>query len=381
MRASVRTIATLSVLTLVSAFGTAVVAPSAGATSSSGTHVYVSKRGSDSTSCGRASSPCLTIGQAVTNAHDGDTVFVFPGTYAEMVTLSKRLWLFSAHATIDATGKNNGILLQGPGASGSKVSFFSIQNAIGEGLLASGVDNVRLEFNEVSHNDQGTTVANTYPECQPQGEIPGDCGEGLHLQATTNSTVKFNDVSNNAGGILVSDDFAPTHGNLIEFNRVNDNKPDCGITVVGHSPAAGVFDNTISFNDVERNGEGGVLFGAAMAGAGSHDNRITHNYLSENGFAGVTIHSHFPNQNLNNNVIEHNIIKTNNVTGDDDAGVTDTTGILILSQDPSVTITGTQIHHNIIANNHFGVWLTPGHVDSGGISNNLFANVDIDVQQ
>jgi hypothetical protein len=298
-----------------------------------------------------------------------------------MVTVSKKIWLLGAHATIDATNQDNGILLEGPGASGSRVSFFDVENAIGEGILATQVDGVTIDFNRVMHNDQGTTVPNTYDQCQPQGEIPGDCGEGLHLQATTNSTVKFNNVSNNAGGILVSDDIAPTHGNLIEFNKVNDNTTDCGITVVGHNPAAGVFDNTISFNQVERNGEGGVLFGAAMEGAGSHDNRVAHNFLADNGFAGVTIHSHFPNQNLNNDVIEGNIIKTNNVAGDDDAGVTETTGILILSEDPSVTITGTQIRHNVIADNHFGIWLSPGHVDTGGISQNLFANDDVHVQQ
>ncbi len=367
-----------SITALLTLFGVVVIAPAAGAADS---HLFVSPHGTDSATCGRLTHPCLTIGQAVTNAHDDDTVYALAGTYPEMVTVQKRIRLFSAHATIDASGRDNGIVLQGPGASGSTVSFFTIENAIGEGLLASGVDSVHIEFNKVTHNDQGTTVANSYPECQPQGEIPGDCGEGLHLQATTNSNVRFNDVSENAGGILASDDIAPTHGNLIEFNKVNDNTPDCGITVVGHNPAAGVFDNTISFNQVERNGEGGVLFGAAMPGAGSHDNRVTHNFLEDNGFAGVTIHSHFPNQNLNNDVIEGNIIRTNNVTGDDDAGVTETTGILILSQDPSVTITGTQIRHNIIANNHFGIWLSPGHVDAGGISQNLFANDDIDVQQ
>ena len=261
------------------------------------------------------------------------------------------------------------------------MSFVKVENAIGEGILASQVDLVKIEFNTVVNNDQGATVANTYPECQPNDQIPGDCGEGLHIQATTNSRVAFNNVHDNMGGILVTDDMATTHGNVIEFNRVVNNTPDCGITVPGHTPGLGVFDNTISFNTVTGNGEGGVLLAAAAPGAGSHDNRVTHNLISQNGFAGVTLHAHTPNQNLNNNVIDGNIILTNNVRGDDDAGVTETTGVLILSQDPSLTITGTQIHHNIFANDHFGIWLTPGHVIAGGISNNLFANDDIDVQQ
>ena len=342
---------------------------------------FASKRGVDSGTCGRASNPCLSIGQAVTNASAGSAVVVLPGTYAEMVTIGKKLSLRGVHATIDATGQNNGILLQGPGASGSKVSGFTVENAIGEGILASMVDHVQISWTKVQHNDQGVTSANTYPECQAQGQIPGDCGEGLHLQATTNSAVFGNDVSENAGGILVSDDIAATHGNLIAYNKVTDNKPDCGITVPAHNPAAGVYDNTITLNWVTGNGEGGVLIAAGVPGSAAHDNRVTHNYLADNGFAGVTLHAHAPGQSLDNNVIDGNIIKTNNVSGDDDAGVTDTTGVLIFSGDPSVSINGTSIRHNIITNNHFGIWLSPGLVSTGGIANNIFVNVDVHVQQ
>lgn len=342
---------------------------------------FASKRGVDSGTCGRESSPCLTIGQAVTNAKDGSAVVALPGTYAEMVTLHKKLSLRGERATIDATGHDNGVLLQGPGASGSKVSGFTVENAIGEGILASMVDGVQISWTKVQHNDQGATTPNTYSQCQAQGQIPGDCGEGLHLQATTNSAVFGNDVSENAGGILVSDDIAATHGNLIAYNKVTDNKPDCGITVPAHNPAAGVYDNTITMNWVTGNGEGGVLIAAGVPGSAAHDNRVTRNYLADNGFAGVTLHAHAPGQSLDNNVIDGNIIKTNNVAGDGDAGVHDTTGILIFSGDPSVSINGTSIRHNHITNNHFGIWLSPGLVSNAGIADNIFENVDVHVQQ
>ena len=65
----------------------------------------------------RASSPCRTIGQAVTNAAPGNRVKVLRGTYPEMVTVRKPLTLTGNDATIDATGKDNGVLV-GPGASG-----------------------------------------------------------------------------------------------------------------------------------------------------------------------------------------------------------------------------------------------------------------------
>jgi nitrous oxidase accessory protein NosD len=354
--------------------GTIVVAAPAGATSGA---LFVSSHGSDSGSCGRAVDPCASIGQAVANASDGAHIFVLPGTYHEGVTVTKRVSMSGLGATIDATGHNNGIALMGPGASGSRVVNFTVINAIGEGILASQVDGVRISWNHVMHNDQGITVPNSYPQCQAQGEVPGDCGEGLHLQATTNSKATGNWVTENAGGILVSDDIAPSHDNLIAFNTVSDNKPDCGITVPAHNPAAGVYDNTISFNRVTGNGEGGVLLAAGVPGSSVHDNRVFGNYLSQNGFAGVTMHAHAPGQNLDDNVITGNIIKTNLVASDDDAGVSQTTGVLIFSGDPSVTIHGTVVRGNIIEHNHFGVWVSPGLVDTSGIAHNALLDVDV----
>jgi len=278
-----------------------------------------------------------------------------------------------------ATGKNNGIVV-GPGADGSRVGWFRVINAIGEGILATQVDHVGLLFNHVEHNDKGTTTPNSYPECQGQGQVPGDCGEGLHLQATTNSWAVGNDVSENAGGILVSDDMAASHGNGVAYNKVVHNTPDCGITVPAHNPAGGVYDNTIAANWVTGNGEGGVLIAAGVPGAAAHDNRVINNYLDGNGFAGVTLHAHAPGQNLDNNVIVHNMIRTNNVGGDDDAQVFETTGVLIFSGTPAVHINGTVIRDNRISDNHFGIWLSPGLVAHGGIGPNLFTNVTIQQQ-
>jgi hypothetical protein len=358
---------------------TMLVAPVASATGGGTGTLVVAKSGHDSATCGDAARPCLTIGQAVTNAAAGSRVFVRRGTYAEMVTITKPIVLTGTDTTIDATGKANGVLV-GPGASGTQVKHLSVVNAIGEGILATQVDHVGILFNHVEHNDRGVTVPNTYGECQGQGQIPGDCGEGLHLQATTNSYAVGNDVADNAGGILVSDDMAASHDNLIAYNRVMDNKPDCGITVPAHTPNGGVFNNTIAMNWVTGNGEGGVLIAAGVPGSAAHDNRVVNNYLEGNGFAGVTLHAHAPGQNLDNTVITGNEIRTNNVGGDADAQVFDTTGVLIFSGVPSVHINGTVIRNNHIRDDHFGIWLSPGLVSHAGIGPNLFQNVAVPVQ-
>ena len=148
----------------------------------------------------------------------------------------------------------------------------------------------------------------TYPQCVGFGGAPGDCGEGIHLMGVAHATVTDNFVSGNSGGVLLTDEFGPTHDNVVSHNVVTKNQYDCGITVPGHNPfaldssgkrqpaKAGVYHNVIAFNRVTDNGlkgEGaGVLFANATAGTGSYDNLVEHNYIARNGLSGVTMHAH-----------------------------------------------------------------------------------------
>jgi hypothetical protein len=119
-----------------------------------------------------------------------------------------------------------------------------------------------------------------------------------------------------------------------------------------------VYDNLIAGNRVFGNGvlgEGaGVLFAAAQPGSASYDNTVVNNVISGNNLAGVTIHAHAPNQDVSGNVIEHNTIGPNNLGGDPDAGVPDTTGVLVFAPlgipgvlPVTVTIRGNHIHGNV----------------------------------
>ena len=50
-------------------------------------YIYVGKNGNDTTGDGSANSPYLTIGKAITVATAGTTVYIFPGSYSESLTL------------------------------------------------------------------------------------------------------------------------------------------------------------------------------------------------------------------------------------------------------------------------------------------------------
>jgi nitrous oxidase accessory protein NosD len=330
--------------------------------------------GTDSPTCGGADSPCATIGQGIANAKPGDTVRVEPGSYPEQVIVPMRLTLRGYGATIDATGLSTGsgmdmnaaAVLVLASAGGSSVDGFRVTGAYGEGILVLGASDVRITHNRVSGNDVGTPANTGYFECQPQGEVPGDCGEGVHLMSATDSWVSNNVITGNSGGVLVTDEFGPAHGNRIVGNYVAHNLYDCGITLPSHNPDAldaagtpqpeigGVYDNLVAGNRIFGNGtlgEGaGVLFAAAMPGAAAYDNTVTDNVISGNNLAGVTIHAHAPNQDVSGNVIVHNTIGPNNLGGDPDAGVAETTGVLVFAPDfvpVTVTIRDNHIHGNV----------------------------------
>jgi len=354
--------------------------------------LYVSPSGNDANACAKAA-PCKTIGHAVSVAGNGATVVVLSGTYAEQVTISKRLTLVGkGGATIDATGQTNGIVISGAGASHAAVSGFVVEHATQEGILATQTAHVTIAGNTVKDNDLGAFGPNPTGECAPQGEVPGDCGEGLHLQSTAHVKVVGNLVTGNTGGILLTDELGPTKHNLVLHNKVLDNLFDCGITVAGHNPnavqngvrkprVAGIYANVIAFNKSDGNGvrgEGaGILLAGAGPGTGVYRNLVKHNEASGNNLAGITLHSHAPGDDLNDNRFVGNRVSNDALGGDPDAGVTDTTGILIFS---AVTpLRGIVVRGNVISDVHFGIWTR--NVPAIPANANTFVNVAVPLQQ
>jgi hypothetical protein len=338
-----------------------------------GATLYVSaSNGSDLNPC-TAVSPCKTIGHTIAVANAGDTVVVEAGTYHETATVTKTLSLIGDGATVDASQLINGIVISGPGASGTVLRGFTVEHAVGEGVLAVSTSNLTLQGNHVVGNDQGHDTPVTQ-ECATQGEVPGDCGEGLHLMSVTDSRVVSNDIENNIGGILVTDEVGPSHGNLIAFNVSRNNGEDCGITLPSHNPdavadpaAGGVYDNTILDNLSVGNGGAGVGMFAPFPGAASYGNRVIGNALLDNGEAGIAIHSHAPGQNVAHNVIIGNAVSGNGV--DPDSGSGHPTGIALFS---AVDATNAVVAANQISDEYWGIFIA-GPVTVFGLQSNFFS--------
>ncbi len=309
-----------------------------------------------------------TIGAAVADAKPGDTIQVAQGIYREDVVIGIPLSLVgknAANTIIDATGLANGIYIDGldnAGLSGVSVTGFTVQNANFEGILITNASNVMIQGNRVAGNDRSLDFATTSCPGLPAFETSEgeDCGEGIHLSGVTQSKFAQNLIENNSGGILVSDETAATHDNWIVNNVVRNNTLDCGITIPSHPPAFlpfgtapyGVYNITVSGNDVLYNGINGVgagigLFGF-LPGARVSGNTISGNRIIGNGLPGVTMHAHSPGEDMNGNMITGNYISGNGADGED-AATPGTAGInLYINVDGAPGPSGIVVSKNVI---------------------------------
>ncbi len=170
---------------------------------------------------------------------------------------------------------------------------------------------------------------------------------------------------------------------------------DCGITIAAHRPGAvdasgrhpdvaGVYDNTVSGNTANGNGTrgegGGILIAGGPPGTGAWGNQVIGNTANDNGLGGFTLHSHAPGQDFNDNTISGNSFSHDNLTGDSDAGVQPTTGIIIFSA--VSPLHNVVLRGNRISNVHFGIWTKNLPEPSGLLAAaNTFIGVDIPVSQ
>jgi parallel beta-helix repeat protein len=234
------------------------------------------------------------------------------------------------------------------------------------------ITGVTIQGNVIQDNDKALVTSGPTPTCagEPTFEQE-DCGEGLHLDGVAFSTVTGNQINGNAGGILLTDETNANHDNLVSQNTVENNVPDCGITLPSHPPngdfhnigmqSFGVFDDTVANNLSEGNGAAGTGVFAPTPGTASFKHLIIGNRLIDNTNPGVIFHSHAPGQKLNDTSIVGNFISGNgaepNPGPSETDGPMDTTGIEVYADAIASPITGVKIVGNTIKNEGNDIWV------------------------
>jgi len=373
-------------------FGAGLLAQPAGAVTVT---LTVATTGKDIGNC--QSSPCATLGYALSQAAAGETIVIQPGTYTAsadptgtsntvpaaltgLTIESDAVLLGSAANTIIQGAAANGLMVN---ANGVTVNGLTFNNSGAAGVLVTppssatapaAVTGVTIE-NVVSNNSDQCFLTPSTAVCTAAIGA-GDYGESLWLRSVTDSTVEGSTAENGlGGGMLVSDEVGPNFGNTIENNMVLNNAEGCGITLAAHNRAAifssgpnagqpdpaagGVYNETVKGNTSDGNGATGIgLFNAA------YNNTIEGNTFNGNVAPGIEIDDHVPGADLNGNSVIDNTVGVNSLSdgpggaspGQHDVFTTHTTGIMVI--DLATPVTGTVIEGNTVSGDYYGIFLS-----------------------
>ena len=246
-----------------------------------------------------------TIQQAINNASDGDTVFVWNGTYFENVILNKSITLQGEGkdvVTIDGRGNTCINVI----AARTTIDGFNVTNATNAdnyGILVSGVDTCNITNNKITNNNGG-----------------------IYAYSSNNINIANNNITSNLNdGISRIEDCDTV---LLSGNQVYNNSRR-GITNITNAINVTIINNNISYN--------------GWGGGDNPDGIYNITYI--NGSVTITGNTIFNNSQDGIDWITNNAatvtISGNTIYNNGDEGIDDIEYI-----NGSVTITGNTISHN-----------------------------------
>ncbi len=298
------------------------------------------------------------IQDAIDNASDGDTVFVYNGTYYEKVVVDKSINLIGEDKTstvIDGSRVSHVVYVS---AYWVNISGFTIQNSGHNWAADTGIKiyskHITITDNTISNNKYGiylwgsscnTITGNNIISNNEVGIVL----EGYQSYVSSSNTITSNNISNNKYGIYLWD----SNGNNITSNNITLNNED-GIYLWDSN------DNNITSNNITLNNEDGITL------AVSDRNKITGNIIISNTWSGIDLVGYLSYVSSNNTITGNNI---SNNYGGICLYYDNYNGICLNYYSSNNNITG----NNIISNKGFGIYLC--YSSSNTItSNNIISN-------
>lgn len=181
---------------------------------------YVATDGADTGDCLTDTSPCFTIGYAITQANEDETIYIDTGIYTEALTISKAVHLSGwTDGGLGRTGSKNTVFLNNlnsytiPGAAtvtGVTISDLSVENDLSTttvadqtaGGIADGItfDTVKLNYDSGGLYDDciTNTFGSSILKLIIQNSQIYDCGETVDAEL-------FNDANDTDFGTFILD--------------------------------------------------------------------------------------------------------------------------------------------------------------------------------
>lgn len=210
---------------------------------------------------------------AINAASEGDTIFVYPGSYNESIVVNKTINLVGKHKNrtiLDNHGNEYyAILIK---ANRVNISGLTIQNST-IGIYVSGFENSSnntITNNNIASNTGGVYLDNhTNNNLISGNTITKNKGEGIRLFGSFNNQINGNKIIGNSGyGVVL---WELSTNNLISQNAVLDNGR--GISLRRYCD-----NNIVSKNNVTNNSMAGVYLEYAF------NNNVTRNNIANNSY-------------------------------------------------------------------------------------------------
>jgi len=245
------------------------------------------------------------IQDAIDNASDGDTVFVYSGTYIENVVVNKSIKIIGEDRNLTIIdGGCKGVVLY-IAAEDTVLTGFTIQNGrLGYG--GSFVISLNSNFSNISYNNiqvgaGGISLYNSSFNVLFENYIFASI-TGMSLDNSHNNTISKNII--NKGGTSAGISFCGSNNNTIAFNQISNTHE--GI-FIGGSDEDSCFNNF--YNNIIFNNSYGLDF------RNGSNNIFSSNYIVSNHAEGISLGCYFyagnKNEifcNSNNNLLYNNYI-------------------------------------------------------------------------
>ena len=163
-------------------------------------YLYVGKNGNDTTGSGGANKPYLTVSKAITEATSGTTLFIFPGTYTEDITLKAGINMVApAKFSVYIKGK---VTVNMIGTVYAEKIIFKNDTDIVIDFKGTGAQNLQLLMCNVESSTGNNANAISYTNTNASSKI--SIADGVVTVYTSSGGAKaFSSVSTAYGTVLL----------------------------------------------------------------------------------------------------------------------------------------------------------------------------------